>query len=279
MTLSIIVPVYNMASNNKLNFCIDSILAQTFNDYELLLVDDCSSDTSLDILMSYEKKHPDFIKVLQTPLNKKQGGAKNLALEIARGEWISFIDSDDWISPDFYEKLLNKASATGADMVGCDYNLTPNQSFEVGQIVHNNKIEQTGKLDSDKYRLLVLDSGSLVVKIFKRNIILGSNVKFPEHIFYEDNALSRLWMLRAHNFEYIDEPLYYYYQHDASTVHTISKERCNHRMIAGRYMLEILKENNFYEQYLPEIEISFTSLFYINTVFSRYVFSLRRNQG
>ncbi len=268
MKLSVIVPVYNMAADGKLTYCLDSLINQTIDDYEIIAVDDCSTDNSLEILRSYEAKYPGRFQVIASPVNRKQGGAKNLGLEKALGEWIGFIDSDDWITPDFYEKLLTKAEETGADMVGCDYHLTGEHSMKIGQIVHNNNSRQTGILDKDKYRSLILDSGSLVVKIYKRHIILDYPNRFPEHIFYEDNAISNSWMLRAKHFEYIEEPLYYYYQHDTSTVHTITKKRCEDRMEAARVMIKEAREFHFLDEYYPEIESSFTTLFYVNTLFS-----------
>ena len=268
MELSIIVPVYNMAADDKLVWCLNSLIKQTISDYEIIAVDDCSTDNSLQILREYEKQYPDRFHVIASPENKKQGGAKNLGLEHAKGEWIGFIDSDDWVTPDFYEKLLAKALETGADMVGCDYHLTGEHSMKIGQIVHNNKKEQTGVLTKEKYRSLILDGGSLVVKIYKRHIILDYPNRFPEHIFYEDNAISNSWMLRAKHFEYLEEPLYYYYQHDTSTVHTITKKRCEDRMEAARVMVREAKEFGFLEEYYPEIESSFTTLFYVNTLFS-----------
>lgn len=268
MRLSIIVPVYNMAADDKLAYCLNSLVNQTITDYEIIAVDDCSTDNSLEVLRAYEKKFPDKFKVIASPVNKKQGGAKNLGLEIASGEWIGFIDSDDWVTEDFYERLLLKAEETGADMVGCDYHLTNKHSMEIGTVVANNKPEQSGILNDDKYRSLILDSGSLVVKIYKRHIIFDYPNRFPEGIFYEDNAISNSWMLRAKHFEYIAEPLYYYYQHNTSTVHTITKERCEHRMEAARIMVREAKEIGFLEKYYAEIESSFTTLFYVNTLFS-----------
>lgn len=268
MKLSIIVPVYNMAADGKLEFCLNSLVNQTITDYEILAVDDCSTDNSLEILRSYEKKFPEKFKVIASPVNKKQGGAKNLGLLEAKGEWIGFIDSDDWVTDDFYEKLLTRGEETGADMVGCDYHLTHKHSMEIGQVVHNNKSSQAGVLTKEKYRSLILDSGSLVVKIYRRHIIMDYPNRFPEGIFYEDNAISNSWMLRAKHFEYIEEPLYYYYQHDTSTVHTITKKRCEDRMEAARVMVKEAKEFGFLEEYYPEIESSFTTLFYVNTLFS-----------
>lgn len=268
MKLSVIVPVYNMAADGKLKYCLDSLIGQTISDYEIIAVDDFSTDESLAILRSYESDYPDRFKVIASLENRRQGGAKNLGLKEAKGEWIGFIDSDDWITPDFYERLLQKGEETGADMVGCDYHLTSEHSMKIGQVVRNNKPEQTGVLDEDKYRSLILDGGSLVVKIYRRHIILDYPNRFPEHIFYEDNAISNSWMLRARHFEYIPEPLYYYYQHDASTVHTITKKRCEDRMEAARVMVREAKEFDFLEKYYPEIESSFTTLFYVNTLFS-----------
>lgn len=268
MTLSIIVPVFNMAAEGKLEYCLDSLVNQTITDYEIIAVDDCSTDNSLEILRSYEETYSSKFKVIASVDNRKQGGAKNLGLEQAKGDWIGFIDSDDWVTPDFYEKLLRSAEETGADIAGCDYHLTYEHSMKIGQVVHNNKPEQAGSLNKEKYRSLILDSGSLVVKIYKRHIIFDYPNRFPEHIFYEDNAISNSWMLRAKRFAYLQEPLYYYYQHDTSTVHTITKERCEDRMEAARVMVREAREFDYLEEYYPEIESSFTTLFYVNTLFS-----------
>lgn len=268
MKLSVIVPVYNMATQDKLTWCLNSLVNQTISDYEIIAVDDCSTDNSLEILREYEQKYADKFKVICSPVNKKQGGAKNLGLAAAVGDWIGFIDSDDWVTPDFYEKLLSRAEETGADMVGCDYHLTSEHSMKIGQVVHNNTKEQTGILNETKYRSLILDGGSLVVKIYKRHIVLDYPNRFPENIFYEDNAIGNSWMLRAKHFEYLEEPLYYYYQHDTSTVHTITKKRCEDRMEAARIMIREAKEFDFFKRYFAELESSFTTLFYVNTLFS-----------
>ncbi|MBD5484725.1 MAG: glycosyltransferase [Lachnospiraceae bacterium] len=268
MKLSIIVPVYNMASDQKLEYCMDSLVNQTLKDYEIIAVDDCSTDNSYAILQEYERRFPDKVYAVHSEVNKHQGGAKNIGLKMAQGDWIGFIDSDDWITPDMYRKLIERAEETGADLAGCDYCLTEEHSMRVGQIVPNNKREQSGILDTEKRRSLILDGGSLVVKIFRRSMILENGLWFPENIFYEDNALGNSYLVLAKRFEYIEEPMYYYYQHDTSTVHTISPKRCEDRMAAGRLMLEEAHRHDYYETYKPELEYSFTLLFYINTLFT-----------
>lgn len=268
MKLSIIVPVYNMAADGKLEYCLDSLVNQTVEDYEIIAVDDCSTDASFAILQDYEKRYPEKMKAVHSEVNRHQGGAKNIGLRRAKGEWIGFIDSDDWITGDMYERLIRKAEETGADLVGCDYCLTEQHSMKTGQIVPNNKPQQSGLLDHEKRRSLILDGGSLVVKIFRRDMILKHELWFPENIFYEDNALGNSYLILARHFEYIEEPLYFYYQHDTSTVHTISAGRCEDRMEAGRLMLAEARRHHFMEEYRPELEYSFTLLFYINTLFT-----------
>ena len=268
MKLSIIVPVYNMASDHKLEYCLDSLVNQTVEDYEIIAVDDCSTDNSMEILKEYERRFPEKFRAVHSEVNRHQGGAKNIGLRMAKGEWIGFIDSDDWIRPDMYERLIERAKSTGADLAGCDYCLTDVHSMEVGQIVHNNKKSQSGILNKEKRAGLILDGGSLVVKIFRRSMIMEKELWFPEDIFYEDNALGNSYLVLAKHFEYIEEPMYYYYQHDTSTVHTISPKRCEDRMEAGRLMLAEAKRHGYFEELRPELEYSFTLLFYINTLFT-----------
>ena len=276
MDLSIIVPVYNMASDGKLTYCIDSLLGQSLapDRYEIIAVDDCSTDGSYDILLRYAAEHPGRVRVLRCPENRHQGGAKNLGLSAAAGDWIGFMDADDWAAPEMYASLLARAEETGADMVGCDYSMTGEHSFAVGQVVHNNRPEQTGVMDREKYRQLLLDPGSLVVKIYRRRIVFGEWQQrqdtqiFPEHIFYEDNAVSKTWMLRSRHFEYIPEPYYYYYQHGSSTVHTVTPQHLEDRKTAGRLMLRAAETEGYLDEYRQEMEFAFTVLFYVNTLFS-----------
>lgn len=275
--LSIIVPVYNMAAEGKLDYCLKSLVAQTLDpkDFEIIAVDDCSTDNSYDILLDYSKKYPENFIALKSEVNHHQGGAKNIGLAVAQGEWLGFIDADDWIVPDYYERLIKKAEETGADMVGCDYCFVDKHTFEVGKVVHNNNFSQTGVMDKERYKNLLIETGSLVVKVYKREIIVGDYIPgtkekldvFPEDIFYEDNAVSNTWMIRSKHFEYIEEPLYFYYQHNASTVHSISEKNLEDRMTAGRQILTEAKENGYFDDYKDEIEFQYTVLFYVNTLF------------
>lgn len=268
MKLSIIVPVYNMVSGGKLVNCLDSLLSQKMTDYEIIAVDDKSTDDSLKVLKEYERKHPHKFKVIASPQNRRQGGAKNLGLKAATGEWLGFMDSDDWAAFDMFPKMIKKAEETGADVVGCDYLITDTIGKEEGIPVVNNTSRQTGILDEEKYKKLFIQPGSMVIKIYKRDIFTQNHLQFPEGIFYEDNAIGVFPMLYAKHFERVEECLYFYYQHNESTVHTISTSRCMDRVKASLIYARECKERGFYEKYKEEIDYKIFELGYRNTLFS-----------
>lgn len=113
--ISVIVPVYNVEP--YLRKCLDSIVGQTFRDLEILVIDDGSTDGSGKICDEYAEKD-ERVRVFHTE-NRGLSAARNLGLDNASGEWIGFVDSDDWIESDMYEVLLDKALETGADVVEC----------------------------------------------------------------------------------------------------------------------------------------------------------------
>lgn len=268
MKLSIIVPVYNTATGNKLSFCLDSLVNQTIDDYEIIAVNDASTDNSLEVLKSYHDKYPNLFKVIDSEVNLRQGGARNLGIKEAVGEWIGFIDSDDWITPDYYEKLIKRGEETGADVVGCGFTVVNKQTFEPGEILHDISEDVPGMLTHEKRKALLNKPGSMVMKVYRSSLIKDNNLSFPEKIFYEDNCAGPVWAMYFKHFEYVREPMYYYYQHDTSTVHTITASRCKDRLTASEMMLSELKKRGFFEEYKSEIESYFTTTYFINTLFS-----------
>ena len=145
--VSIIVPVYNMAADGKLNYCIDSLLNQTLQDIEIIAVDDASTDSSAEILKGYEEKYPGKFKAIYSPENHKQGAAKNLGIKASRGEYLGFMDADDWALDTMYERLYDLAKKTGADMTGCDLCHVKKHTMEVSERIPCNRADPTGILD------------------------------------------------------------------------------------------------------------------------------------
>ena len=109
--VSVIVPVYN--SEAYLNDLLSSLVNQKMQDIEIILIDDASLDCSRDIMQSWEKKYPDKIRVFYNDANLGQGASRNIGLKYAKGEYVSFVDSDDFIHPDMYFDMYNDALLNG----------------------------------------------------------------------------------------------------------------------------------------------------------------------
>ena len=201
MKLSIIVPVYKV--EEYLGECVDSLLSQTIDDYEIILVDDGSPDNSGKIADEYAAANPDMIRVLHID-NGGQGRARNFALDIAKGDFVGFVDSDDWVTHDMYEKMYTRAAETGADVVVCDFM----ERFADGRESMLPASLQDNWLGS---------AGSSCNKIFRRSLV--GALRFPVGLWYEDFYFSAVMLLRSKHTEFIAEPLYVYRRGQESTMH------------------------------------------------------------
>ena len=201
MKLSIIVPVYNTAG--YLEQCVNSLLAQPIpeDDFEILLVNDGSIDQSLDVMQRFLIENPDIIEIIDTE-NGGQGRARNLALDVAQGDYIGFADSDDWVADDMYARLLTEAEETDADIAVCNaYSVSGSE-----QTVMNARPQGTD----------ISAAGSVWNKIFRRSLV--GNIRFPEGVWYEDFAFSAKLLLLSQKTVFLDEPLYYYRASHPSTM-------------------------------------------------------------
>lgn len=201
MKLSIIVPVYNV--EKFLNKCLDSLIGQTMENYEIILVDDGSKDASGRICDDYAERYPELVRVLHID-NGGQGRARNFGIETARGEYLGFVDSDDWVETDMYPKLCQRADETGADVVVCDFMA----EFDDGHREYMNACMQEHWLSS---------AGSSCNKIFRRSRV--GEVRFPGGLWYEDFYFSAMLLLKSARTEFIEEPLYIYRRGQESTMH------------------------------------------------------------
>lgn len=198
--LSIIVPVYN--SERTIRRCIDSILNQTFINWELLLIDDGSIDCSASICNEYV--------LLDSRIKyfyKKNGGvssARNFGLEKASGEWIAFVDADDYICLNMYELLFLKVSKD-VDLVVCDF------LMDYGK---NKKIFKTSPISNGKYEFIryeiIYGWTSVVNMIIRHSLIKENNLKFDRIRYSEDLIFFVKVVCFARNLAKIDSPLYYY---------------------------------------------------------------------
>ena len=187
MKLSVIVPVYNV--EQYLSRCIDSVLQQSFRDFELILVDDGSSDGSGGICDEYAQRDSRVRTIHQN--NQGQAAARNAALDIAQGEFIGFVDSDDSISPCMYERLLNLADSFHADIAVCGYSevdMDGNVKVQCPKARQEPSVYIAEKVIENFFPEICWDIGaSLWDKVFKRDLFDG--LRFPVGRIYEDTAL------------------------------------------------------------------------------------------
>lgn len=234
MKVSIIIPVYN--TEKYLSRCVDSCLNQTLTDTEIILVDDCSTDSSRNVISSYAKKYPDKIRYIFQSINQRQGAARNRGMEIAKGEYFIFVDSDDWIAPDMCEDLYNKAVETKADMVGsCYYKSWDNKEEKISVDITQDLCGTMTAQKKDKY---IKNYGMFWTRIYSSEFLKKCGLIFPENIFYEDAFFNFYSVLYAERIEHIDKPFYHYYQGNQSTVRNRNNPHQYERIRLAQHILD-----------------------------------------
>lgn len=204
--ISIIIPVYNV--EKYLRRCIDSCISQTMQEIEIILVNDASPDNSHIIMKQYETAYPDKIKCIYLKKNIRQGGARNRALEIAQGEFVLFVDSDDWIDETMCEELYEKAKEKNADIVYCDVLRETVSGYCISSRFDDTL---TGIVDAQKIKELTLQLYvGPCAHLIKKDIIILNQLFFPEGVFSEDTAITRIWDIHAKCIEKVSKPLYTY---------------------------------------------------------------------
>lgn len=240
--ISVIVPVYN--TELYLEECIDSILNQTFKDFELILVNDGSKDNSYGICQKYAEK--DARIRLYTQENSGQSAARNTGIRIACGRYISFVDSDDAIHSRYLELLFKAMLRHSAGIVTCSVSRNPHllkETFEQGtyqELVYADNVENTIlHFLSHAYW-----GGNVCGKLFQREIV--SSELFEEGRIYEDNAIMCKWLYQSKVTVAIDVALYYYRENPTSTVNCPFTEKHLDAIWATRTRLDFLKEKQLY---------------------------------
>lgn len=201
--VSVIVPVYNVAK--YLAKCLDSLVNQTLQEIEIIVVNDGSPDHSQSIIDDYAKRYPDKIR----PFLKENGGlsdARNYGIARASGEYIGFVDSDDYVDLDMYEKMHQKASATGAEVVCCS--LCHEYTNKTIKTFYNDSFFGTSALENPK--LLVYANSVAVNKIYHREFWQKHQFAFPLKQWFEDSYLIYNVMLTANKVECVNLPFMHY---------------------------------------------------------------------
>ena len=201
--VSIIVPVYNAA--DTLVTCVGSLIRQTLQDIEIILVNDASTDNSWLIMQLLEEKFPDKLIIINSPTNEGAGGARNLGLSYATGDYFGFVDADDFVDNTMYEKLYNEALRTGYDIIDCGFYFEQKQ---LSIIYTSDKL--SGELTPYKRNELIASGGYIVTKLFKREYFLSHDFTFRHNVILEDSEIVAYAMATAKNIGNVKEVLYTY---------------------------------------------------------------------
>ena len=224
--ISVIVPVYNVEL--YIRRCIDSILCQSHTDFELILVDDGSPDNCGAICDEYSNVDS-RVRVIHQ-VNGGLSAARNAGLAQAKGEWVSFIDGDDWIHPDFLSVLLKKVCDDGTDIAICSIKMVSNNQndkrtglvFEVERSVLNQQ-----ELVNRQVGLNAWIFVGACNKLFRKNLF--KDIQYPEGFVHEDAAIWHRILARCSAVSLVEEAMYFYWQHPESITNSVfSIKRTDH---------------------------------------------------
>lgn len=203
MKVSVIIPVYN--AQQYLVECLGNIVNQTLQNIEVILVNDASTDESFTIMKECQRQFPDKICIINSEINLGAGGARNLGIKKARGEYIGFVDSDDLVDITMYEKLYNKAKKEDYDVIDCGYY---KQSEDLAMLHVSDEI--SGVLNSEKRKELIAGGGYIVSKIFKRELFENEHLRFRKNVILEDADFLTYLYATIKNIGNVKEILYCY---------------------------------------------------------------------
>lgn len=275
--VSIIVPVYNV--QNSVARCLESICAQTWKDIEVILVNDGSRDESFSICEQFREKDPRIVLVDKS--NSGVSETRNCGMSLARGKYVQFVDSDDYLDPDFTERLVTAAEANNADLVIAPYWMViPANSSKATQALENlqenlgiepekkpDEIHEYGFLpegiyDRDTFALRLMDMPAsffysvLWNKLYRRDILVRNNLQFTSEVRWAEDMVFNLdYLLYAKVCVSISTPGYHYVQNAQSLLHTQINPAAlvQNKLQMFQYYKELYTKLGLYDEVQPQL--------------------------
>ncbi len=244
LKISLIIPVYNV--EKFLPRCLDSVASQTYADLEVIIVNDGSTDNSAQIIDRYVASNPNF--TAYTIENSGQGGARNFGLEKAQGDYVAFLDSDDYIAPDCIEKLAAAAKTNDSDIVVCACYDVKEDGTVIAQIDNNITNGTTNIFESPQ---ILFNRVAPWGKLFRRSVF--GDLSFATRVWYEDMRLIPKLYLSADKITYIDDALLYYVQRAGSTMNNSNAARNLEIIDAFEDVISYFKQKGVYDKIKEEI--------------------------
>ncbi len=259
--ISIIIPCYNVAP--YIDRCLTSIINQTLDlrFLQIICVDDASTDDTWQHLQKWEQKYPDNIILVHCEVNGRQGTARNIGMQYCDTPWVSFIDSDDWIEPDYYEKVYAIALQCTCDMVICQIERDPSPTLtyltSTGTGKNSGLILIKNVNERRSFFISVSDNNSPCGKLIRTDILKSNNINFPEHLAYEDNYWAPFLYLNVNRIYILEEKLYHYFVNPSSS--TLTKDANHHidLLTVNLMKWQEAQKRNLFEDYKSELEFNF----------------------
>jgi len=260
--VSVIVPVYNV--EKYLGKCLDSLVHQTLEDIEIIVVNDSTKDNSQSIIDHYKSLFPNKL----TSYIKENGGvgeARNFGLKHASGEYIGFIDSDDYVELNMYEEMYNLAVKNDSDLVVCDLEYFWENSGRT-QIMKGyiEKIQQP--ID----RSVFLSPLFAWNKLYRKKLLIDNQIFFPKGLWYEDIPVVVPLFSIAKNISYVDEVMIHYLQHDSSIMGSKTNPKMFDIFTSMQMVYEFYLQKDLLKEYFEEIEYLFIEHFMLYGSFRFY---------
>lgn len=266
--ISVIIPCYN--AGKYITDCLDSLIAQTIGieNMDIIIVNDASVDNSWEIITKYENAYPQSITAIMLEENGGQANARNIGIEWASAPYLSFVDADDWVDHDIYERMLEPTREEPCDLIQCSRiehieGLTPFYKPLEATLGIEHILDET-----DRKRILnnKVFSGVIGCSVFRTDWIRKNHFRFKSFQKYEDNYF---WGIMKYSFESyyaVSEGLYHYRILESSNSHARNDVRHFARLQVELEKINYYHENNLYDVYYDEIRDSFLELFYTNTL-------------
>ncbi|MDY3848311.1 MAG: glycosyltransferase [Prevotella sp.] len=253
MRVSILVPIYNV--ERFFARCIESIFSQTYQDIEYVFVNDHTPDGSMSVLGRICEKYPvraNNVKIIENANNQGIAKVRNTLLENAGGDYVLFVDSDDWIEPDMVELMANEAMSRNADVVGCDYY----EDYESRSVVVRQEYP-SGHDEAMKAMTLLKIKGVLWKLLIRRDILMQNDLRFiPTIHFAEDYIFCCKLFYYSHVFASVNKPLYHYIQYNPNNYSsTAIDKRVESFARAIREVERFYRQEGVYEKLEKELTV------------------------
>ena len=262
--VSIVIPAFNI--EKFIGDCLDSIINQSYRNIEVIIIDDCSTDSTNEVIQQKIEKMSN-LRCIYNKNNLGVGEVRNVGLNESHGEFILFLDGDDWVDTDFIKKMIEPMLIKKSDIsisntineYGNFVSSTPRYFYSSDAFLTN---DYALKLLSRSIKNTFYITPMVGCKLFRKDLLTSNNLKFINDSSYEDDIFSFLSFIYSQNIDIVSSAYQYYRQHPDSITHKFSKKRIDELVSAFVYLKKYLKDKDFLEKYKKEYNSFFERCIY-----------------